>query len=211
MVHTIEPGICIPEEQLGVRIEDDGLITESGYKLLSARLPRDPDEIEKIMAAAAKERPRQEKSADRGSSHTVDDSAEIDAIKNLIAKYAKSVDGADTALAAEFWLDSPDVSFIHPLGHEHSFEQIKQNVYQRLMGETFSERKLSVHDVSVHVYGDAARAEFYWDFAAKFRKDGSPVTTHVRETQLYQKVQGRCRLVHVHYSGMPVTAERQGF
>jgi Xaa-Pro aminopeptidase len=211
MVITIEPGIYIPEEELGIRIEDDVLITESGYKLLSARLPRDPDEIEKIMAAAAKERPMQEKSADRGTSRTLDDGAEIDAIKNLIAKYAKSVDGADTALAAEVWLDSPDVSFIHPLGHEHSFEQIKQNVYQRLMGETFSERKLSVHDVSVHVYGDAARAEFYWDFAAKFRRDGSPLMTHGRETQVYLKEQGRWRLVHVHYSGMPVTSERQGF
>jgi Xaa-Pro aminopeptidase len=56
MVITIEPGIYIPEENLGVRIEDDVLITESGHKLLSERLPRDPDEIEKIMAVAAKQR-----------------------------------------------------------------------------------------------------------------------------------------------------------
>jgi Xaa-Pro aminopeptidase len=61
MVITIEPGIYIPEEQVGVRIEDDVLITESGYKLLSARLPRDPDEIEKIMAAEAKERTKESK------------------------------------------------------------------------------------------------------------------------------------------------------
>ncbi len=53
MVVTIEPGIYIPEENFGIRIEDDILITETGYKLLSGRLPRDPDEIEKIMAAAA--------------------------------------------------------------------------------------------------------------------------------------------------------------
>ena len=59
MVVTVEPGIYIPEENLGVRIEDDILITESGYQLLSERLPRDPGEIEKIMASAAVERARQ--------------------------------------------------------------------------------------------------------------------------------------------------------
>jgi len=56
MVVTMEPGIYIPEENLGVRIEDDVLITPDGYKLLSERLPRDPDQIEKIMADAAKDR-----------------------------------------------------------------------------------------------------------------------------------------------------------
>jgi Xaa-Pro aminopeptidase len=50
MTITLEPGIYIPEENLGVRIEDDVLITPTGAKFLTARLPRDPDEIEKIMA-----------------------------------------------------------------------------------------------------------------------------------------------------------------
>ncbi len=50
MVITIEPGIYIPEENLGVRIEDDVLVTETGAKLLSARLPRNPDEVEAVMA-----------------------------------------------------------------------------------------------------------------------------------------------------------------
>jgi Xaa-Pro aminopeptidase len=60
MVITIEPGIYIPEENLGVRIEDDVLITPTGYKLLTARLPRSVDEIEKIMAdgKTAREKPR---------------------------------------------------------------------------------------------------------------------------------------------------------
>jgi Xaa-Pro aminopeptidase len=208
MIVTDEPGIYIPEENLGVRIEDDVLVTETGAKLLSERLPRSADQIEKIMAEAAAERAKSENCACASSTDT---SADAAAIHGLIEKYAKSVDDADTRLAAEVWWTSPDVSFIHPLGHEHGFEQIKQNVYTRLMGETFSERNLSPRDISVHVYGDSAWAEFYWDFSAKFRKDGSPITTRGRETQLYRKIDSRWRLVHVHYSGMPVTQQNRGF
>jgi Xaa-Pro aminopeptidase len=54
MVITIEPGIYIPEENLGVRIEDDVLVTKEGYELLTKRLPRDPVEIEKVMAEGQK-------------------------------------------------------------------------------------------------------------------------------------------------------------
>jgi Xaa-Pro aminopeptidase len=64
MVITVEPGIYIPEENLGVRIEDDILITETGYKFLSERLPRNPDEIEKIMAEAARQRAKDAKKGD---------------------------------------------------------------------------------------------------------------------------------------------------
>lgn len=39
MVLTVEPGIYIPEEKIGVRIEDDILITKTGHKNMSKRLP----------------------------------------------------------------------------------------------------------------------------------------------------------------------------
>ena len=208
MVVTVEPGIYIPEENLGVRIEDDALITDSGYKLLSERLPRDPAEIERIMAEGAKARVTQEHASAGCDLNSAEGTESAEEIKNLIAKYAKSVGDADTELASQIWWNSAEASFIHPLGHEHGFEQIKQNVYTRLMGGTFSERKLSVHDVAVQVLGDAAVAEFDWTFTAKLRKDGSPVTTHGRETQVYRKMPDGWRLVHVHYSAMPGSEDR---
>jgi Xaa-Pro aminopeptidase len=48
MVVTVEPGIYIPEEQLGVRIEDDVLVTPSGYRVLSD-FPKEPGEIEALL------------------------------------------------------------------------------------------------------------------------------------------------------------------
>ncbi|MBX6312519.1 MAG: aminopeptidase P N-terminal domain-containing protein, partial [Isosphaeraceae bacterium] len=49
-VFTIEPGIYIKSENLGVRIEDDYLMTENGPVKLSQEIPSDPDEIEQRIA-----------------------------------------------------------------------------------------------------------------------------------------------------------------
>ena len=60
MVITVEPGLyfkstdlLVPEEfrGIGIRIEDDIVITEDGCEILSDHLPRDPDEVEAWMAA----------------------------------------------------------------------------------------------------------------------------------------------------------------
>jgi Xaa-Pro aminopeptidase len=51
-VFTIEPGIYIKSENLGVRIEDDYLVTERGLEKLSKDIPSDPDEIERRIAEA---------------------------------------------------------------------------------------------------------------------------------------------------------------
>jgi Xaa-Pro aminopeptidase len=48
-VITVEPGIYIPEENIGIRIEDMVLVTKDGAKLMSGALARDPGEIEKAL------------------------------------------------------------------------------------------------------------------------------------------------------------------
>lgn len=62
MALTIEPGIYVAADSrgiarrwrgTGVRIEDDVAVTKDGYSLLSRGLPRSPDEIERLMGAAA--------------------------------------------------------------------------------------------------------------------------------------------------------------
>ena len=49
-VITIEPGIYIREESIGVRIEDDILVTKAGARNLSARIPRTVAAVEKVMS-----------------------------------------------------------------------------------------------------------------------------------------------------------------
>src|SRR5262249_10558333 len=50
MVFPLEPGIYLPEEGLGVRIEDDVIVTESGARWLSTPAPKTVEEIERVMA-----------------------------------------------------------------------------------------------------------------------------------------------------------------
>lgn len=63
-VLTVEPGlyfqpddVTLPEglRGMGVRVEDDVLVTESGCRVLSEHLPRRPDEVESWMAALRSE------------------------------------------------------------------------------------------------------------------------------------------------------------
>ena len=61
MAMTVEPGIYIPAGSkgaarrwwnIGVRIEDDVAVTRDGCEVLTRQLPKDPDEIERLMQAA---------------------------------------------------------------------------------------------------------------------------------------------------------------
>lgn len=50
MIFTIEPGIYIPAENIGIRLENDYLIGEVKNTDLMATIPIEPDDIEALMA-----------------------------------------------------------------------------------------------------------------------------------------------------------------
>jgi len=46
---TIEPGIYIPEENIGIRIEDNYWVTDNGVVCLTEMLPKEPDDVEQFI------------------------------------------------------------------------------------------------------------------------------------------------------------------
>ncbi|HKD60858.1 MAG TPA: nuclear transport factor 2 family protein [Terracidiphilus sp.] len=130
-------------------------------------------------------------------------------LRALESNYMKAVDTLDPELISTVWSHGPGVSFIHPRGTAVGFEQIREGFYRDTMG-LFSQRDLTLENPVLHVYNGTAWAEMTWTFHATL-KDGQKITTTGRETQIYSKESGGWRIVHVHYSGPPVTGALKGF
>lgn len=133
--------------------------------------------------------------------------------EEVIDAYVRCLEGDDIniPLAREIWHTTNDATFIHPRGHERGWPEIERNFFIGTMRDRLSNRKLQVRDISIHEHGDFAWAEFNWEFTATFRHDRTPLHTQGRETQIMRRIGQEWRIVHVHYSGMRVTGEREGF
>jgi hypothetical protein len=129
-------------------------------------------------------------------------------VKSLVSKYINSINKADTSLGSALWAHTSEVSFISPRGNEYGWNGIK-NIYG-FFKDNFSDRKLTCTNLRFANYGEVIWLEFFWVFDATMNPDNKTVQTKGRETQIWKKVNTDWKLVHVHYSGMPLTAEAQG-
>ncbi len=136
---------------------------------------------------------------------------DIASIESVIQRYADSITHYDLKEAEQIWQTDDRTTYIHPRGNEYGWKAIRDHFYGVTMHDHFVKRQLFVHDINIQVYGDMAVSVFYWDFPAVFRSDGTEVTTHGRETQVYNRTPEGWKIVHVHYSQMPVTGAKKGF
>lgn len=129
-----------------------------------------------------------------------------DDIRKLLADYAQAVNKLDLDLARSVWGQEEEISIIHPEGHQKGWEDIRRSFYLSGLG-SMRERELQIKDLSIRMIdGNAGWGEFYWDFNATLM-DGTKISTSGRETQVWRKEQGVWKIVHVHYSEMPVAPQ----
>lgn len=130
-------------------------------------------------------------------------------VLDVVAKYTQSVNEGDVhpELIDSLWEHSPDVSNINIRGHQKGFEDIKQNFYQPIFA-VLKDRNLRMvteqREPSVYIFDNTAIVEFYWKLDAVIKDGNRPVSMLGRETHVMRKINGEWKLVHLHYSGMPV-------
>lgn len=136
---------------------------------------------------------------------------EMQKVKQVLESYKTSINMADTTLASTFWLTTDQSSFIHPRSHEVGWENIKSGIYG-MFGSRFTVRDLKSYNESFQLFGDMAVVTFYWIFDATYSGENpSDMQSRGRETMILRKFGGIWKIVHIHYSSMPVTGDRQGF
>ena len=124
------------------------------------------------------------------------------AVRQVFEAYIKSVNAADVTLASAVWLQSQDLVAVTPFGRFQGWERVRDEVYVKLLQQTFSERDLRPSNVSMHVMADSAWLAFDWAFTAKLA-NGQPMASKGWESHMYQKTDQGWRIVHLHYSVPP--------
>lgn len=121
------------------------------------------------------------------------------AIREQVGNYTRALDTGDVGLASRVWWDTKDVSAITPMGHSHGWDEVK-GLY-RFFNDNFTDRHLQARDIAVHLMGDTAWVEYNWRFDARSKANGMAIHSEGRESEVFRRIDGNWRIVHVHYSG----------
>lgn len=147
--------------------------------------------------------------ASEGQANTSETTDEKKRVLEVVRNYTQSVNVGDKKpeIIDELWEHSPDVSNINIRGHQKGFEDIKANFYAPLF-DVLTDRNLRMvtdeREPAVYIFDNTAIVEFYWKIDAKLKEGGKPISGAGRETHVLRKTDNHWKLVHLHYSGMPV-------
>lgn len=130
-------------------------------------------------------------------------------VLDMVNKYTQTVNKGDShpEIIDELWEHSPNVSNINIRGHQKGFQEIKESFYLPLF-KVLKDRNLRMvteeREPAVYIFDNTAIVEFYWKIDATIKKGNKHVSMSGRETHVYRKKDCKWKLIHLHYSGMPV-------
>jgi uncharacterized protein (TIGR02246 family) len=119
-------------------------------------------------------------------------------VRAVLDRYVQAVNSADENLLREVWAQPENVSYVNPMQRLRSWAEL-QGFWQGFLKNNFTQRQLTLKDVSIQTSGDVAWAVFDWEFNAT-QTDGKPFRSHGWETQVYQRTDRGWRIRHAHYS-----------
>jgi hypothetical protein len=129
----------------------------------------------------------------------VDTKSEEKNVRMVFDKYLESVKTADPALASQVWLQDPNVSAVTPIGKFKGWQSVRDDLYVNFLQKAFTDRNLQAENFAVTVAGNAAWSEYDWTFTAKL-PNGQAFASMGWETHVYQKIEDRWLITHLHYS-----------
>ncbi|WP_176401070.1 YybH family protein [Sphingobium sp. Z007] len=126
------------------------------------------------------------------------------AVAGQIDRYIASINSGDVEAAKMLWDDSSDITFINTTGLHKGWPAINGAVHS-FFRDKFTRRDLRlVAKPTIQIFGNAAVAQFIWDFDGTMTSGKELHTRGGRESQLYVRTgQHGWRLVHAHYSLQP--------
>ncbi|MFR9603579.1 MAG: nuclear transport factor 2 family protein [Rikenellaceae bacterium] len=134
------------------------------------------------------------------SDEKIDD--EVEALRGRMNDYLSMVSDLDLEIAKGLWATSGNISIITPRSQFFGFESIMNDFLIKAFS-SFQSRKLSSLSEVINIYGDSANIQLYWNFDTVDAK-GEKRQGRGRESLIFSKCSGEWRLVHVHYSPMPL-------
>ncbi len=135
-----------------------------------------------------------------GCRRTPDKNRDRADIEQVFHTYVQSLNAADVSLAAQVWLQSPDVLVVTPFGRFQGWDGVKA-MYANMQRD-FTKRNLQASNVSIVVAGDVAWLVYDFEYAAT-RTDGQSLTAKGWESHGYERTASGWRIAHLHYSVPP--------
>src|SRR5262245_59889986 len=128
-----------------------------------------------------------------------------DEVKTLIARQVEAINGRDMQALSRIWSQQDDILLfdVAPPGRFHGWPEIARSF--NMLFEKASDLHMTVENVQVQDSGTLATATYDWAMTGKVGE--TALEDRGQATEIYRREKEGWKLMHAHYSAVPVPAE----